>query len=155
MQIRWATRRPLRRLAVRAPVGKAEAMANHTPIIPAGSEDSYQRFQFAPAVRTGNTIYVSGVIGSGEDGSVPDDPGDEFNSAFAQLAATLAEAGATMADVVELTSFHTDMSTLGKFMKAKSAVLGEPFPAWTAIGCTALAIPGARAEVKATAVITE
>jgi enamine deaminase RidA (YjgF/YER057c/UK114 family) len=33
--------------------------------------------------------------------------------------------------------------------------LGEPFPAWTAIGCTALAIPGARAEVKATAVITE
>lgn len=131
-------------------------MANHEAIVPAGSEDGYQRFQFAPAVRTGNTIYVSGVIGSGPDGSVPDDPGEEFAAAFTQLAATLAEAGATMADVVELTSFHVEMgSTLGKFMKAKGAVMGEPFPAWTAIGCTELAIPGARAEVKATAVITD
>ena len=107
---------------------KADAMANHTPIVPAGSEDSYQRFQFAPAVRTGNTVYVSGVIGSGADGSVPDDPGEEFAAAFSQLAATLTEAGATMADVVELTSFHTDMSTLGKFMKAKSAVMGRAVP---------------------------
>lgn len=128
-------------------------MAGHEVVIPTGQEDSYKNFQFAPAVKSGNTIYVSGVIGTGADGKVPEDPGDEFNSAFSQLAATLEAAGASLADVVELTSFHTDMSTLGKFMKAKAAVMSEPYPAWTAIGCTGLALPGARAEVKATAVV--
>jgi len=69
-------------------------------------------------------------------------------------AATLAEAGATMADIVDMTSFHTDMpDTLGEFMAARDAAIGDPYPAWTAIGCTALAIPGARVEVKVTAVI--
>ncbi len=131
-------------------------MANHQPIIPPGQEGSYQRFHFAPAAKSGNTVYVSGVIGSGADGSVPDDPAEEFAAAFAGLAATLEAAGATMADVVDMTSFHVDMgSTLRPFMKAKDAAIGEPYPAWTAIGCTELAIPGARAEVKVTAIITD
>jgi enamine deaminase RidA (YjgF/YER057c/UK114 family) len=32
-------------------------------------------------------------------------------------------------------------------------VIADPYPAWTAIGCTGLAIPGARVEVKVTAVV--
>ncbi len=131
-------------------------MSDRQPIIPEGSQGSYDRFHFAPAFKVGNTVYVSGVIGSGDDGSVPESPDDEFANAFASLSATLEAAGASMADIVDITSFHTDMpDTLGKFMKAKDAVLAEPYPAWTAIGCTALAIPGARAEVKATAVIPD
>ena len=129
-------------------------MANHQPIIPEGQEASYQRFHFAPAARVGDTVYVSGVIGAGPDGTVPDDPADEFANAFAGLAATLEAAGASLADVVDMTSFHVDMSsTLRPFMAAKDAVMTEPYPAWTAIGCTELAIPGARAEVKVTAII--
>ena len=62
-------------------------------------------------------------------------------------------AGYSLADVVEMTSFHVDMSeTLGSFMKARDAAMTEPWPAWTAIGCTELAIPTGRAEVKVTAV---
>jgi enamine deaminase RidA (YjgF/YER057c/UK114 family) len=123
-------------------------------VIPPGQERVYKAWHFAPAVRTGDTVYVSGVIGLGPDGKVPEDPADEFTNAFAQLAATLEAAGATLADVVELTSFHVDMAdTLGPFVAAKDAVITEPYPAWTAIGCTALAVPGGRAEVKATAVV--
>jgi len=129
-------------------------MADHDVIIPPGQEGVYKSWHFAPAVRTGNTIYVSGVIGLGPDGKVPDDPAEEFANAFAQLASTLEAAGASLADVVELTSFHVDMAdTLGPFVAAKDAVIGEPYPAWTAIGCTALAVPRGRAEVKATAVV--
>jgi enamine deaminase RidA (YjgF/YER057c/UK114 family) len=62
-------------------------------IIPPGHERVYQSWHFAPAGRTGDTIYVSGVIGPGPDGSVPEDPGEEFSNAFAQLADTLAAAG--------------------------------------------------------------
>jgi enamine deaminase RidA (YjgF/YER057c/UK114 family) len=125
-------------------------------IIPPGHERVYQSWHFAPAVRTGDTIYVSGVIGLGPDGTVPEDPGEEFSNAFAQLADTLAAAGASLADVVELTSFHVDMAdTLRAFGAAKDAVISEPYPAWTAIGCTELAVPGGRAEVKATAVVRD
>ena len=125
-------------------------------VIPPGQEVIYQNWHFAPAVRTGNTIYVSGVIGMGADGKVPGDPAEEFANAFAQLAATLDAAGASVGDIVELTSFHVDMaSTLGTFVDAKDAVISEPYPAWTAIGCTELAVPGGRAEVKATAVVAD
>jgi enamine deaminase RidA (YjgF/YER057c/UK114 family) len=95
----------------------------------------------------GDTLYVSGVIGTGES------PEDEFSNAFESMATVLDAAGFSLADVVEMTSFHVNMSeTLGSFMKARDAAMNEPWPAWTAIGCTELAIPSGRAEVKVTAV---
>lgn len=131
-------------------------MTERGPIIPAGSEKTYERFKFAPAFRVGDTIYVSGVIGTGADGRVDEDASVEFATAFATLASTLEAAGSSLADVVDMTSFHVDMdSTLGPFMAAKSAAMSEPHPAWTAIGCTGLAIPGSRAEIKVTAVLQD
>ena len=50
----------------------------------------------------------------------------------------LLAAGGSLADVVDLTSYHTDMSLMGAFMKAKNAAIGEPYPAWTAIGISTL-----------------
>lgn len=130
-------------------------MANHEVIIPPGYERIYERWGFAPAVRVGDTIYVSGVIGTQADGAVPQDFAEEAANAFAGLTATLEFAGASLDDVVELTSFHVDLSeTLPIFMRAKGEAMSEPHAAWTAIGCTELAVPGARAEVKATAVVT-
>ena len=128
-------------------------MSNFSVVIPAGAEKTYERFHFAPAVRTGNTVYCSGVIGT-EGAGVPDDPAAEFAAAFNGLADVLKAAGGSLDDVVEMTSFHVDMSKhLGAFMAAKDAAISEPYPAWTAIGCTELAIPGARVEIKATAIL--
>ena len=122
-------------------------MTERGPVIPADSQKSYDRFHFAPAYRVGDTLYVSGVIGAGESLD------DEFANAFANLASVLDAAGYSLADVVDMTSFHVDMSTtLGAFMKARDAAMSEPWPAWTAIGCTELAIPTGHAEVKVTAV---
>ncbi|NOX31990.1 MAG: RidA family protein [Actinobacteria bacterium] len=128
-------------------------MTIREPIIPAGQEFSYNRLHFAPAFRVGSTVYVSGVIGRGADG-VPDDPAAEFALAFEIMATTLEAAGAAMSDIVELTSFHVGMDTIGEFAAAKDAAIAEPYPAWTVIGCSSLIDPKARAEVKATAVIT-
>lgn len=122
-------------------------MTERGPVIPDGSQASYDRFHFAPAYRVGDALYVSGVIGAGESLE------DEFTNAFENLAAVLDAAGFSLADVVDMTSFHVNMSeTLGAFMKARDAAMNEPWPAWTAIGCTELAIPSGRAEVKITAV---
>jgi len=117
------------------------------PIIPAGSEATYERFHFAPAYRVGSTVYVSGVIGSGKE------PDAQFADAFTQLASVLEAAGSSLDKVVEMTTFHVDMSKhLGAFMAARDAAMAEPWPAWTAIGCTELAMPDGLAEVKVTAV---
>ena len=122
-------------------------MSERGPVIPEGSQAGYDRFHFAPAYRVGDTLYVSGIIGTGESLD------EEFASAFESLANVLDAAGFSLDDVVEMTSFHIDMSgSLGKFMKARDASLSEPWPAWTAIGCTELAMPNGRAEVKVTAV---
>lgn len=122
-------------------------MSERGPVIPAGSQKSYDRFHFAPAYRVGDTLYVSGVIGKGDTAA------DEFADAFRSLAAVLDAAGFSLADVVDMTSFHVDMSqTLAAFIAARDAAMSEPWAAWTAIGCTELAIPGGRAEVKVTAV---
>jgi enamine deaminase RidA (YjgF/YER057c/UK114 family) len=128
-------------------------MNTREAIIPPGQEGTYEQFHFAPAFRVGDTVYVSGVIGHGEDGRVPDEAADEFRSAFEQLAATLAAAGAALADIVELTTFHVGMAEIGDFVAAKDAVISKPYPAWTAIGCASLIAPRARVEIKATAVI--
>ena len=87
------------------------------------------------------------MIGTGESLE------DEFANAFENLAGVLDAAGFSLADVVDMTSFHVNMSeTLGAFMAARDAAMSEPWPAWTAIGCTELAIPTGRAEVKVTAI---
>ena len=126
-------------------------MAKPEVVIPPGSEKTYDRFHFAPAVRVGDILYCSGVIGA--DGpKVPESAADEFTAAFASLADVLAAAGGSLDDVVEMTSYHVDMSShLADFMAAKDAAIAEPYPAWTAIGCTELAVPGARVEIKAIA----
>ena len=51
-------------------------MSERGPVIPEGSQAGYDRFHFAPAYRVGDTLYVSGIIGSGESLD------EEFASAF-------------------------------------------------------------------------
>ncbi|MGC1206480.1 MAG: Rid family hydrolase [Ornithinimicrobium sp.] len=60
-----------------------------------------------------------------------------------------------MADIVELTTFHVGLEHFGDFAQAKDEAISMPFPAWTVIGYTGLMPPGARAEVKATAVVKD
>lgn len=127
-------------------------MANG-PVIPPGHESTYDRFHFAPAYRSGDLVFVSGVIGVGEDGKVPGDAAEEFANAFAHLSEVLEAAGGSLADIVDMTSFHVGMDEIMVFMAAKDTAMGEPHPAWSAIGCSGLVIPDARVEVKATAVI--
>ena len=58
-------------------------------------------------------------------------------------------AGGDLSTVVEMTTFHVDMGEhLGTFMKVKDEYMNEPYCAWTAIGCTELAMPGGLVEIR-------
>lgn len=122
-------------------------------ILPDQSKASYDNFHFAPAVRSSKgLIFCSGQIGVGENGSVPKSPEEEFRNAWAAVGQLLAEAGLTFDNIIEFTSFHVGLQEhLADFMKVKDEVLSAPWPAWTAIGITELALPGARVEIRVVA----
>ncbi|HEY2663037.1 MAG TPA: RidA family protein [Candidatus Binataceae bacterium] len=121
-------------------------------VIPAGMEAFYDRFHFAPAVKDGNRLFCSGVIGIGTDGKVSVDPETQYTEAFESLKSVLAAAGASFANLVEITTFHVGLQkNMSVFSKVKDRYLVKPYPAWTAIGITELALPGALVEIRATA----
>ena len=102
---------------------------------------------FADAVIAGDTIYLSGVVAAprpGEEGLEP-----AFERAFVQIGAVLARAGTSWDDVVEMTTFHTDLpGAIDAFVAVKNRHVKAPPPAWTAIGVTALYEPSAVVEIK-------
>jgi enamine deaminase RidA (YjgF/YER057c/UK114 family) len=123
-------------------------------VIPASMQTMYDRFHFAPAVRSGNFLLCSGQIGIGPDGRAPSDPTEQFTHAFEGVKAILADAKLDFSDVVEMTTFHVGLlQNLGAFMTVKDRYLPEPFPAWTAIGVSELAFPGGLAEVRVVAAL--
>jgi enamine deaminase RidA (YjgF/YER057c/UK114 family) len=124
-------------------------------IVPEGLEHQYEKLQYAPAVRVGDTLHISGVIGTKADGTVSDDPAEQFAQAFTNLGHVLTAAGCGFGDVVEMTTFHVGLqANLREFVRAKRAAMaGPPHPAWTAIGIVELAVPGGLVEIRATAAV--
>ncbi|WP_310475644.1 Rid family hydrolase [Sandarakinorhabdus sp.] len=96
-----------------------------------------ERYGYADAVIAGDTVYLSGVVAGvapGEATMVP-----AYERAFARLEKILIRASVTWADVVEITSFHTDVKTqLDAMATVKNRHIKAPFPAWTAIGVSRL-----------------
>lgn len=127
----------------------------HEPMIPPSQQFAYDRFHFSAAVRSGDLVSCSGQIGVDPKGAAITDPEDQFTAAFQSVAETLDEAGASWADVFEMTTFHVGMHDhLATFMTVRDRFISEPWPAWTAIGCTELAVPGALVEVRVQARIS-
>jgi enamine deaminase RidA (YjgF/YER057c/UK114 family) len=119
---------------------------------PPGTEGIYKSWKFSQAVRVGDTVWVSGQVGMGPDGIAADVPG-QARAAFQNLERVLASAGASLADVVELVSYHTDIADVAAVAQAKDEFFPENYPAWTVLGVTSLALPDLRLEIRATAVI--
>ena len=118
----------------------APATANGNPLghtLPEWQQ-LYDEWRFAGAIRSGDHIYVSGVVGGMRDGETT--PEAAFVRAFENIGATLKLAGADWSDVVDLTSFHTDVaSQIALFRQVKDRyIVTKPYPAWTAIGVSRL-----------------
>lgn len=121
-------------------------------VVPEWMRPMYDAHHFAPAVIDGEHLRCSGMIGMRPDMSVPDDPRAQFTQAFSNLEGLLTEAGLTFADVVEITSYHVGLQQhVQVFGEIKDEFVAAPYPAWTAVGVTELAMPGALVEIQITA----
>lgn len=156
-------------------------MSTRRTIVPEALKGVYDGWHFAPAVVSKGMVYCSGIVGTSVDGEAPGkaalegarstiaapdaelaalqavrDPEAQFATAFEALAAILAEAGAGLGDIVEITTYHVDIGRhLEAFVRVKDRYLKEPYPAWTAIGVAELVVPGGLMEIRAIAALPE
>ena len=129
-------------------------MAQPEMITPTGMESIVEKFRYAPAVKAGNTLYISGQLGRDENLQVVEGAEAQYAQAFENLKAVLAAAGASLDNVVDMVTYHTDLRDIMRFLEVKNRYFPRAkLPAWTAIGVVALAMPGLLVEIKATAVL--
>jgi 2-iminobutanoate/2-iminopropanoate deaminase len=96
--------------------------------------------------------YVAGMIARGKDGKIVD--GDEYEQAkdiFAKIRNLVEAAGGTMADVVKVSIFVTDIKQREKVWRARREVFSGDFPASTLVQVAALAEPSVKVEIEAVA----
>src|SRR5262245_19253118 len=117
------------------------------------SEETYRAWHFAEASRVGTFVWVSGQRGFDARDQISDDPVEQARVTFQNLEEVLHRAGASVDDIVSLTSYHVDMADIEGFRDVKDELFREPYPAWTVVGVRALAEPRMKVEVSAVAVI--
>lgn len=113
-------------------------MVKGTAVFPAGRQDLYERNKYSAAISSGGFLFVSGQVGSREDGSVEPDPEAQLRLAFENLKAVLAAGGCTLDDVVDFILFVVDPEKMLPIaFKVRDEFLGEPpYPTLTGIGVT-------------------
>ena len=100
-------------------------------------------------------IFVSGQASISAEGAVVGE-GDfeaQTRQVFENLRTVLKGAGADFDSIVKITVYLTDISRLPEFGRIKAGYIEGPQPASTAVGVSALALPGMMIEVEATAVV--
>lgn len=116
-------------------------MTKRDAVFPANRHALYEAHGYSAAIRSGDLLFVSGQVGSREDGTPEPDFERQLRLAFSNLRETLKAAEATFDDIVDVTTFHTDPeSQFAALMAVKQEMFPqEPYPNWTAIGVNWLA----------------
>jgi enamine deaminase RidA (YjgF/YER057c/UK114 family) len=115
---------------------------------------------FSPAVSTrgGRIVWVAGHgAATDSDGNPLDgDFAAQARQSFRNMAATLAQAGATLADLTTMTVFITDARFGDEFVRIRSEFFEEDkWPASALITCAGMAVPAMLVEIQGIAVVDD
>jgi reactive intermediate/imine deaminase len=95
---------------------------------------------YSQAIRCGDTVYLSGQIplDAGTMELVPGDFAAQARQVFANLAAVAEAAGGSLADVVKLNVYLTDLGNFPVVNQVMGEFFAAPYPARAAIGVASL-----------------
>jgi reactive intermediate/imine deaminase len=110
---------------------------------------------FTDAVRAGDLLFVSGVVAVDADGELVggDDVVVQTRQVLENMRRVLAAAGCGFEDVVKVTIFLTDIDDRPRINPLRQEVFGTTRPASTLVEVPRLAVPGARVEIEAVALV--
>ncbi len=109
---------------------------------------------YCHVTRAGPHVWVSGVVGVAQDGSIPADTVAQFDIAIEAMDACLKAAGAGPADVVKVQVFLTDVGDRPAINPRRIAYFGDHRPASTLVEVSALVDPRMTVEIEAQAFVS-
>lgn len=120
-------------------------------VFPSGKRALYEKNRYSAAVRSNGFLFISGQVGSRDDGTPEPDIERQMHLAFENLKAVLSAASCTFDDVVDVTLYLVDPEqNLEALWKVLPQYWGEaPYPTLTGVGVTWLY--GYQFEIKVTA----
>jgi len=104
--------------------------------------------QFCHATIAGDFVFVSGTLGTRTGGFelAAGGTGPQTEQTLRNIEQILQQCGASLADVVKVNVFLSDMSTFREMNEAYARVMGDEVPARITVGCAELAL-GAAVEI--------
>ncbi len=108
---------------------------------------------FNQGIRVGNLVFTSGQAGRNRDTGLMGDIGEQADWALRNIEGILAEAGATMADVVKATIYVKEGTKTGPLNEVWKERFPEPRPPRSAVFVSHLKNPEMLVEIEAIAVV--
>lgn len=123
-------------------------MSERVPIVPDGLAANPA---FSPGVRVGELLFVSGQIAQGADGELvgAGDCAAQTRQVMARIRAIVEAAGASMQDVVKITTFLVNLDDYPAFSAVRSETFPSNPPASSTVVVAALVRPEFLVEVEA------
>ncbi len=110
---------------------------------------------YSQAIKAGNTVYLSGQIPlDPETMELVEGIDAQIEQVFKNLSAVAEASGGTLADIVKLNIFLTDLGNFAQVNELMAKNFSEPYPARAAIGINSLP-KGALVEMDAIMVLSE
>lgn len=112
-----------------------------------GGRESQNEYGYSDAVIAGDFIFLSGIVAGLPPGSA--DLSAAFDRAYQHIGRILDRAGAGYDDIVDITTFHTDITAqIDAYAAVHKKYVQAPYPAWTAIDVDRLLPDGGLVEIK-------
>jgi enamine deaminase RidA (YjgF/YER057c/UK114 family) len=111
-----------------------------------------QTYGYSRAVVSGEEVHIAGTTGYDyRTMAMPNDPAEQTRNIYATFSAVLKDAGGSLADIVRLRTFVTDVAYCEPALKVQGEVFGTIRPAGTIVVVSALLRPEMKVEIEADA----
>lgn len=123
-----------------------------TPLNPSSIHPPFAPYSHGIVVPAGQLlVFCSGQLGIAADKTLPPDCAGQARICFDNIAAILAEAGMSLANIIRINAYVTGREHLPDYMAVRNTLFADPYPASTLMIVSGFARPEFVVEIEAIA----